>query len=119
MAASSTGKNARPLILRYLILLAIDTVVVFTLSFIIQALGGSNQVSNFYFLSALVFFIVAAIPIFSEMGGSIRVAGKVLKGEEAEELVTKHKEKSQSGIKTTYLYGLLGITTFILALVLV
>lgn len=119
MSATSTAKKERPLIVRYFILLAIDSIIVFGLSFVIQILGGSNQVSNFYFLSAFVFFVIAAIPIFTEMGGSIRVAGKVLKGEEAEELVAKQKEKSQSGMKTTYLYGMLGITTFILALVLV
>jgi hypothetical protein len=114
----STKKN-RPFWQRYLILMAVDSLVVFGLAAVLLVLGGSNQVSNFFFLSSGVFFVVAVIPIFSEVGGNLRVAGKALKGEEAEKLVKAQSDKSKSGARTTYLFGLAGLTTFILALVFI
>lgn len=109
----------RPFWQRYLILIAIDSLVVFGLAGPLLLLGGTNQISNFYFISSGVFFTAAVIPIFTEMGGNVRLAGKALKGEEAEELAKVQAEKSKSGARKTYLYGLAGLTTFILALVFI
>lgn len=112
-------QEERPFWVRYLLLLAVDSLIVLILSGVIYLLGGSNQISNLYFLSALVFFVIAVVPVFSDMGGNIRVAGKTLKGEDTEELAKKHASKSQMGARTTYLYGLVGITVLVLSIILV
>jgi hypothetical protein len=109
----------RPFWQRYLILMAVDSLIVFGLAGLLLLLGGTNQISNFYFISSAVFFVAAVVPIFTEMSGNIRVAGKTLKGEDADELVKAQAEKSKSGARKTYLYGLAGLTTFILALVFI
>ena len=66
-----------------------------------------------------ILLVIAVIPVFTEMGGNLKLAGKVLKGEEAEKLVKAQAERSRLGTRKTYLYGLAGITTFVLALVFI
>ena len=61
-------------------------------------------------------FIFAAIPIFFEIGSSAKIIGRSLK--EGEEIGDKMKNKKQTfdrGARITYLFGLSGISTFILA----
>jgi hypothetical protein len=109
----------RPFWLRYLILLGFICLIVFGASALVQLFGGTSQVSNFFFLSTLVLLVMAVIPIFTEMGGNLRAAGKTLRGEEAEDLIKAQAARSRSGAQKTYLFGLLGITTFILSLVFI
>lgn len=107
-------KPQRPFWLLYLTIIGIDTVVVLIGSLI---LGNLRQMSNLYFLSTLLFFIVAAIPIFTELGTSARIAGKAIK--DGEQVGSQLKEKQPAfdrGARITYLFGLAGITTFILAI---
>jgi len=112
-------KKNRPFWQKYLIIIAVDSLIVFLISAIILLAGGNNQISNLYFLSSAVLFVVAAIPVFTEMGGNLRLAGKALKGDDAEKLMQAHAERSRMGTRNTFLYGLAGITTFVLALVFV
>lgn len=117
--AIQSKKRSRPFWQRYLIILAVDSLIVFLVSAVILLFGGNNQISNLYFLSTGVLLVIAVIPIFSEMGGNLKLAGKVLKGDEAEKLVLAQAERSRQGVRTTYLYGLAGITTFVLAMVFI
>lgn len=112
-------QKERPFWMRYLLILAVDSLIVLGLSGIIYLLGGSNQISNLYFLSALVFFVIAVVPIFSDMSGSLKVAGKSLKGEDTKEMAAEQAGKSERGARTTYLYGLVGITVLFLSILLV
>jgi hypothetical protein len=108
------SKLQRPFWMLYLMIIGIDTVVVFIGSLI---LGNLRQMSNLYFWSTLVFFIVAAIPIFTELGTSARIVGKSIK--DGEQVGSQIKEKQPAfdrGARITYLFGLAGITTFILAI---
>lgn len=112
-------QKERPFWARYLLILAVDSLIVFGLSGLIYLLGGSNQISNLYFLSSLVFFVIAVVPVFSDMSGSMKVAGKTLKGDDTEDLAKQQASKSEQGARTTYLYGLVGITVLILSIILI
>jgi len=96
-----------------LLILGVDTVIVFIGSLIF---GNLRQMSNLFFWSTLIFFIIAAIPVFTEVGTSAKIAGKALK--DGGKVGTQLKEKQPAfdrGARITYLFGLAGITTFILA----
>jgi hypothetical protein len=98
----------------FLIILGIDTLIVFAAVLFFHDLG---QISNFYFLSSLILFIIAAIPIFSEVGATAKIAGKSLRsGEEAGPQLKQKKPVFDRGARTTYIYGLAGIITFILSM---
>ena len=61
-------------------------------------------------------FIIAAIPIFFEVGSSAKIIGKSLKeGDEAGSQMKDKQKTFDQGARITYLFGLSGITTFILA----
>ena len=80
-------------------------------------LGDIRQMSNLYFWSTLILFVFAAIPIFFEIGSSAKIIGRSLK--DGEEVGTQMKEKKNTfdlGARITYLFGLSGITTFLLAI---
>jgi hypothetical protein len=119
MHPSKKSEKIRPFWKRYLVLMSVDSGLVFSVSIIFLLFGGSNQISNLYFLSSIVFFTVASLPIFSEMGGNLRVAGRRFKGEDVDELAQSQAERSKAGMQITYLYGLAGISAIILALVFV
>lgn len=112
-------RQPRPFWHRYLILIGVDTLVVFGLSSLFQLLGGINQVSNLYFLSCLVFLVIAIVPVFSEVGGNIRMVGKIVQKQDAREWVQKQEEQAKAGSHVTFLYGLAAITTFILAFIFI
>jgi hypothetical protein len=106
--------SQRPFWQQYLILIVVVTGIVFIGSLL---LGNLLQMSNLYFLITLIFFIIAAIPVFSEVGTSIKIAGKAFK--DGEQVGNKIKDKQPAfdrGARITYLFGLSGITTFILAI---
>lgn len=97
----------------YLLILLIVTALV-----VIGALllGEIRQMSNLYFWSTLIMFIIAAIPIFFEIGSSAKIIGRSLKeGEEIGDQMRNKKQTFDRGARITYLFGLTGISTFILA----
>ena len=97
----------------YLILLLLDTTLVLIGSLL---LGDIRQMSNLYFLSTLRMFIIAAIPIFFEIGSSAKLIGRSLKdGEEVGDEMNNKRKTFDRGARITYLFGSTGITTFILA----
>ena len=97
----------------YLILLLLDTALVLIGSLL---LGDIRQMSNLYFLSTMIMFIIAVIPIFFEIGSSAKLIGRSLKdGEEVGDEMKNKKKTFDRGARITYLFGLTGITTFILA----
>ena len=103
----------RPFWQLYLIILVIDILLVLLGSLL---LGDIRQMSNLFFWSTLFMFIIAAIPIFFEIGSSAKIIGRSLK--EGEEVGSKMKDKRKTfdrGARITYLFGLSGITTFVLA----
>lgn len=103
----------RPFWQLYLAILLITTILVFLGSIL---LGDLRQMSNLYFWTTLIMFIVAAIPVFFEIGSSAKIIGKSLK--DGEKVGSKMKDKKKTfdlGARITYLFGLSGITTFILA----
>ena len=107
-------KLQRPFWQQYLMIIGIDTIIVFIGSLI---LGDLRQMSNLYFWSTLILFIIAAVPIFTEVGTSAKIAGKALK--DGEKVGSQLKEKQPAfdrGARITYLFGLAGFTTLILAL---
>jgi len=97
----------------YLILLLLDTTLVIIGSLL---LGDIRQMSNLYFWSTLFMFIIAVIPIFFEIGSSAKLIGRSLKnGEEVGDEMKNKRKTFDRGARITYLFGLTGITTFILA----
>lgn len=97
----------------YLILLLLDTTLVLIGSLL---LGDIRQMSNLYFLSTMIMFIIAVIPIFFEIGSSAKLIGRSLKdGEEVGDEMNNKRKTFDRGARITYLFGLTGITTFILA----
>jgi len=69
-------KPQRPFWQQYLMVIGIDTVIVFVGSLI---LGDLRQMTNLYFWSTLILFIIAAVPVFTEIGTSAKIAGKASK----------------------------------------
>lgn len=97
----------------YLILLLLDTALVLIGSLL---LGDIRQMSNLYFLSTMIMFIIAVIPIFFEIGSSAKLIGRSLKdGEEVGDEMKNKRKTFDRGARITYLFGLTGLTTFILA----
>lgn len=105
----------RPFLQQYLLIIGIDTLIVFLGSLL---LGDLRQMTNLYFWSTLILLVIAAVPILTEVGTSAKIAGKAIK--DGEEVGSQLKEKQSSfdrGARITYLFGLAALTTFILAFV--
>ena len=105
----------RPFWQQYLLIMGIDTIIVFLGSLL---LGDLRQMTNLYFWSTLILLIIAAVPILTEVGTSVKIRGKAIK--DGEEVGSQLKEKQSSfdrGARITYLFGLAGLTTFLLAFV--
>jgi hypothetical protein len=102
--------------LRYLLIMGVDTILVFTLSLLF---GGIEQMSNFYFISSFFLLLIAVVPVFTEVGGSIKAVGKHFTGQDAREFLRAQEAKVQSGAQLTYLFGLAGLTAFVLAFVFI
>lgn len=107
-------QSQRPFWQQYLIIVGIVTIIALVGSLL---LGNIRQMSNLYFWSTLILFIIAAVPIFSEVGTSAKIAGKALKdGKKVGDQLKEKKSAFDRGARITYLFGLSGITTFILAI---
>jgi hypothetical protein len=112
--AYSPQTNPRPFWQQFLIILSLDSLLVFIGALLLRDFG---QVSNLYFWSSIVLFIIATIPIFGEVGSSAKLAGQaVRKGEKVGHLLKEKQPIFERGAKTTYLYGLAGVVTFILSM---
>ncbi len=108
-------EKPRPFWQRALIILGIDTLIVLSGALIFRE---SAQISNLYFLSSLVLFIIAAIPIATEIGGSARIAGRAIKDNKDVSTLLKEKQAIyKRNAQTTYAFGLAGIITFLLSFV--
>lgn len=59
----------RPFWQQYLMVIGIDTIIVFIGSLL---LGNLRQMSNLFFYSTLIFLIIAAVPIVTEVGASAK-----------------------------------------------
>lgn len=111
----SAESTPRPFWQRLFIILGIDTVIVLGAALLFQNIG---QISNFFFLSSIVFFVIAVIPIFSEIGGSAKIAGRAIrKGEDVSEQLKEKQKVYQRTARITYLFGLAGIITFLLSII--
>jgi hypothetical protein len=105
----------RPFWQQVFIVLGIDTLAVLLGAFIFRNPG---QISNLYFLSSIVLFFIAAIPIASEIGGSAKIAGRAIRhGEKVNELLRDKQVIYQQNARITYVYGLAGLVTFALSFV--
>jgi hypothetical protein len=105
--------KSRPVWQQVLIVLSIDTLIVLLGAFVLRNPG---QISNLYFMSSIVLFIIAAIPIASEIGGSAKIAGRAIKdGEKVNELLRDKQVIYQQNARTTYVYGIAGLITFALS----
>lgn len=108
-------ETPRPFWQQVLRILGIDTLVVLAGALVFK---DPAQISNFFFLSSLILFIIAAIPIATEIGGSAKLAGKAVK--ENKDVSSKLKDKQaiyKRNAQTTYVYGFSGLITFILSFV--
>ena len=107
-------QTQRPFWLQYLMIMGVVTVIAVIGSLL---LGNIRQISNLYFWSTLILFIIAAVPVFSEVGTRVKVTGKAIKdGEKVGDQLKDKKTAFDRGARITYLFGLSGITTFILAI---
>jgi len=94
-------------------IMGIDTIIVFLGSLL---LGDIRQMTNLYFWSTLILMIIAAIPILTEVGTSVKIRGKAIK--DGEKVGTQLKDKQSSfdrGARISYLFGVAALTTFLLA----
>jgi hypothetical protein len=104
----------RPLWQGFLIVLGLDTLVVLIGALV---LGNLRQISNLYFLSSIVLFIIAVIPIVTEVGSSAKIAGKAVKeGEKVGPLLKDKQAIFERSAQTTYMFGLAGLAAFILSM---
>lgn len=117
MNQKSTKQEAkrRPFWQQYLLIMAVDTIIVLIGALL---LGNIQQISNLYFWSTLMLLIIAAIPIFIEVGTRVISIGSAAKdSDEAAEQLKERQNKFDRGARITYLFGLASVTTFILAVI--
>ncbi len=98
-----------------LIVIGIDSLIVLFGSLL---LGDFGQISNLYFWSSFVLFVVAVIPIVTEIGGSAKIASRaVRKGENVSQLTKKKQLVYEQRANITYVFGVAGILSFFLSLI--
>lgn len=113
-AEKPPGKQ-RPFWKQYLSIIGIDSSAVLVVALL---LGNLRQISNLYFISTIVLLIIAVIPIFSEIGSSAKIAGRAIReGERVGPILKEKQSIYEQGARITYLYGLSGITTFLLSII--
>ncbi len=109
------SRKTRPFWQQYLSIIGIDTAAVLGGALL---LGNLRQISNLFFISSIVLLIIAVIPIFSEIGSSAKIAGRAIReGEKVSSILKDKQPVYEQGARVTYLYGLSGITTFILSII--
>lgn len=106
--------SSRPLWQQFLILLGADTFLALLGALLLR---DWVVVSNLYFISSGVFLLIAVIPIFLEMGSSVKLTGRALKKDEQVAALLKDKQADyERGARATYAFGLAGIAAFVLAI---
>ena len=107
--------SRRPLVVNLILILGAVTLI----ALIAYALSGSsNAISNVYFISAFLLWVVAVIPLFTEVGGNTKLRLQARKeGKNVYELISEQEEKYQRGGRVTFLYGSAGFICFFLAFV--
>ena len=104
----------RPFWLDLLTILGADGVLVLIIALFLR---NMNQVSNLFFFSGIVFFIIAVVPAISEVSSNTRLAKRALtKGEKLSALLKENEPRYREGGRTTYLFGIAGVVTFILSI---
>jgi len=79
-------------------------------------LRSTRQVSNVYFISMSICWVIAAIPALREIGGNTRITLKNLgQGEKARQLIHAREEAYRAGARRMYMFGVGGMLCFILA----
>ncbi len=104
----------RPFWQRLVMIIGIDIFVVVVAALL---MGNLHQVTNLFFLSSIVLFVIAVIPIATEIGSSAKIVGKALK--DSQKVGSQLKEKQPEfdrGTRMTYLFGLAGMIAFILSI---
>ena len=107
-------QNQRPFWQRLGIIIGIDILIVFIVALL---MGNLRQITNLFFLSSIILFVIAVIPIATEIGSSAKIVGKSLR--ESQRIGTQLKDKKSEfdrGARTTYLFGLAGLITFLLSI---
>jgi hypothetical protein len=109
------GKNrpARPFWLSVLIVLAVTSAAGYALSLI-----TGITLSNLYFVTGILFLIVAVVPIFTEVGGNARTSLKARReGKAVREAIQEQQVSGRysRGTRITFQYGIAGFICFILA----
>jgi len=105
--------SPRPFWLNLILIVGAVTLIGITWALIAQDISA---VSNTYFLSTMVLWIVAIVPAFGEMGGNVKIRVEARKsGKDAKQMINAQEEKYQRGGKVTFLFGLAGFICFILA----
>jgi hypothetical protein len=105
--------RSRPLWLSALILLVGASLACFVLSLI-----TTISLSNLYFLTGVLFLIVATVPIFTEVGGNARTGLQARReGKRIREALQAQQASGRysQGTRTTFLFGVSGFICFILA----
>jgi hypothetical protein len=104
----------RPFWQQSLYAFGVDTAIVLFISLLFRDWG---LISNLYFISSFIFLVIASIPILSEMGTSVKLAGRAVHGGEKVGPLLKEKQGIfDRGARTTYIYGLAGLVMFILSI---
>src|SRR3990172_6990000 len=83
------------------------------------ALGAftAQGISNAFFGAAAVLFFLAVLPVFSEFGSTLRLAGRAAAEQKnLRSLLDGERETRNRGTGHTFLYGLAGILMFLLSL---
>lgn len=107
-------KSPRPFWLDALLLLASIALVGLILSLI-----SSTVISNVYFIAGIAFLLVAALPIFTEIGGNAKTSRQARKEGKNPLEIIKEQEKTgrySRGTRITFLFGLCGFLCFVLAI---
>ena len=107
-------KSPRPFWLDALILLASTSLV----GLILSLASSTVAISNVYFIAGVLFLLIAALPIFTEMGGNAKTSRQARKEGKHPLEIIKEQEKTgrySRGTRITFLFGSCGFLCFILA----
>jgi hypothetical protein len=113
MKPNRNAASSRPFWLNALILLAGASLACYVLSLV-----TSISLSNLYFLTGFLFLVVAAVPIFTEVGGNARTGLQARReGKQIREALQAQQASGRysQGTRTTFLFGVSGFICFILA----
>jgi hypothetical protein len=104
----------KPFWQRLLTILGVDSFFVLSGALLLRSLA---QISNLFFISSIVLFTIAALPIFGEVGGRAKAISSALK--DGEKVGARLKEKQaefDQGARITYVFGLAGLIVFLLSI---